>query len=124
MTITTNGIDHEISDYGAYEAAKHGVARSPHWESFKHEFSKTNSRRCAYCDSPIDVQLHHEQPFHINPQRELDPTNLIWLCEEVGSNHHLHVGHCGDWKKFNPRVREDCLKNQKMIKLQRDLENS
>lgn len=123
MTTTTNGIEHEINDHGAHEAALHGIARSPHWEAFKHEFSKLHPKRCAYCDSPIDVQLHHEEPFHLKPERELDPTNLIWLCEENGTNHHLHVGHCEDWKKFNPRVREDCARNMATMQTHYELEN-
>jgi hypothetical protein len=42
-------------------------------------------------------------PFHIRPNLELDPSNLITLCR----GHHLYVGHNGNWKLWNPRVRED-----------------
>jgi 5-methylcytosine-specific restriction protein A len=47
-------------------------------------------------------------PFHLDQALELDPSNLIALCEgskEV--NCHLFVGHLGNYKGFNPDVESD-----------------
>jgi hypothetical protein len=35
---------------------------------------------------------------------ELDENMLLPLCEIVGSNHHLDIGHLGAWRNFNPDV--------------------
>jgi hypothetical protein len=49
------------------------------------------------------LQVHHILPFHLNPQLELDPSNLITLC--MGKLEcHLIIGHGGDYKDYNPSV--------------------
>jgi hypothetical protein len=116
MTKTWNGVQYDHTDRGAEQAAKHGIARSPHWEHFKEEYEKTHPKQCAYCGSTHKVQLHHCEPFHLDPSRELDPTNMIWLCEESPSDHHLKIGHLGDFKKFNPNVVEDCRMNEQKLR--------
>ena len=63
---------------------------------------------CAVCGGEKKVEVHHIVPFHENPSLELDPNNLVTLCEGIKSfNHHLHYGHFGDYKKINPNVVED-----------------
>jgi hypothetical protein len=48
------------------------------------------------------------EPFHLHPELELDPGNLITLC--MGTNEcHLTIGHGGDWKSFNGTVLSDAL---------------
>jgi predicted metal-binding protein len=54
-------------------------------------------------------------PFHIDRTKELDPNNLLTLCDCVGAcEHHLGVGHTvegkSSWKLFNPNVRVDAAK--------------
>ena len=43
-------------------------------------------------------------PFHLDPALELDPTNLITLCMDE-KECHLHIGHGGSFKQYNPEVR-------------------
>ena len=41
---------------------------------------------------------------------ELDPTNLITLCEIKGREHHLLLGHLDDWESYNVNVRRDVVR--------------
>jgi hypothetical protein len=89
------------------------LMRSDRWETVRKHHLETNPF-CAACGGSNDLQVHHMHPFHLFPQRELDPTNLITLCEKplhdgdkADDNHHLTLGHCGDWKNFNQKVLED-----------------
>lgn len=52
------------------------------------------------------MRVHHVVPFHVDPSRELDPSNLMTLCEakKYGINCHLLVGHLGNWRRWNPFV--------------------
>ena len=107
-------------DHGALVAAAHGIARSPHWPIVEREF-RTAHPRCAACrdDAPeASVQVHHVNPFHylhdpaINrPDLELDQRNLIGLCEDEegrpAQDHHIDLGHLGDFRQGNLAVRED-----------------
>jgi len=63
---------------------------------------------CAVCGGTKKLEVHHKASFSDHPELELEPTNLITLCEASKScNHHLFVGHLGDYKKINPTVVED-----------------
>ena len=105
-------------DHGAAEAARHGVARSEHWPAVERAVREANPR-CAACDptaSEAGVQIHHIFPFHYvvalgRPDLELDPRNLISLCEtehdKPAPDHHLLIGHLGNFKEGNLLVRED-----------------
>lgn len=86
-----------------------GAKRSPKWPEFKKEFAKTHLKVCAVCGSP-KVQLHHLKPFHVFPELELDPDNLLWLCENTSANHHLQTGHLGNFKSINPNGKEEIAK--------------
>lgn len=48
--------------------------------------------------------MHHIEPFHVNPSRELDPDNFITLC---GKNCHLVFGHLMDYTSWNTDVVQD-----------------
>lgn len=79
--------------------------RSPHWEAVERAFRKYNPA-CAACGGMTRLQVHHKQPFHLHPELELDPGNLIGLC--FGPNEcHLEIGHGGDWRGYNPNVVSD-----------------
>jgi 5-methylcytosine-specific restriction protein A len=81
-----------------------GHARDPHWPAASGAFLKGKS--CAGCGRKDKLATHHVKPFHIFPDLEMSPTNWIALCE-AGQGCHFAIGHCGDWKAFNPEVRED-----------------
>lgn len=61
------------------------------------------------CGGEEKLEVHHIRPFHLHPDLELDPDNLITLCEagHDGSNCHLLFGHLGNFKSFNVDVRAD-----------------
>lgn len=59
---------------------------------------------CQACGKIEDLEVHHIEPVHINPNRELDPSNLITLCSK---NCHFIFGHLMDYKSWNPDVIQD-----------------
>lgn len=83
----------------AINAATH---RSSRWESVRVAFIKANPT-CAACGHKA-TQVHHIQPFHLHPELELDPANLISLCDRD----HLLFGHLGNFESYNVNVRADC----------------
>lgn len=93
--------------------------RSPHWDAVR-DAHIAKHPACEACGSPDDLAVHHVKPFHLYPQLELDPNNLISLCSSDRTpdngikslNCHLHIGHrCADgrgrWTCENPNVRKD-----------------
>jgi 5-methylcytosine-specific restriction protein A len=78
--------------------------RSPKWSTARKEHLKYQPE-CQACGRSKDVEVHHIEPFHINPSRELDPTNLITLCAKTC---HLTFGHLMDYKSWNKDVVSDC----------------
>lgn len=88
----------------AREATK-TLTRSPHWRSVRDKHLKENPQ-CAACGSETSVQVHHIKPFHLHPELELNPKNLITLC--MGSYEcHLRLGHGDDFRCFNPDIIND-----------------
>ena len=86
-----------------------GSKRSTHWPTVRKEHL-AKCPTCAVCGSKDNLEVHHKQPFHLNPALELDPNNLITLCESKdigGLNCHLIFGHLGSFKSFNKNVEED-----------------
>lgn len=59
------------------------------------------------CGNSFNVVPHHIVPFHVDPSKELDPSNLISLCEGETFNCHLFFGHLKNWSKYNPDVVKD-----------------
>jgi len=51
--------------------------------------------------------VHHIKPFHIEPELELEPDNLITLCMDE-FDCHLLIGHGDSFQCYNPHVVEDC----------------
>lgn len=83
-----------------------GRPRDPRWPGVRREHLRREPA-CRACGSRRNLQVHHKQPYHLFPELELERKNLITLCEEAGSNHHLVVGHRGDWHDYNPNVEAD-----------------
>ena len=84
--------------------------RSNHWPTVRKHWLEIHPS-CAACGGLDHTQVHHIQPFHLNPELELEPTNFITLCEKMGSECHLKFGHTvnghSSWKINNPNVVED-----------------
>lgn len=108
-----NKIDRRV-DHGAHIARQHGHERSPEWPRVAHEHLAVEPA-CVVCGHRgHGLQVHHVKPFHLHPNLELDPNNLITLCELRGRDHHLLVGHLDEWESYNVQVRADCKRYHKM----------
>lgn len=85
-----------------------GFKRSSSWRKVRAEHLKKNSI-CAVCGGNKKLEVHHIIPFHLAPELELEPSNLITLCEvkQFGINCHLLIGHLGAYKAINPSCVED-----------------
>ena len=80
-------------------------ARSPQWKGVRDAFLESHPD-CAACGGTRKLQVHHIEPFHRSPERELDETNLITLC--MGDNDcHLNIGHGDSFSCYNPDVVAD-----------------
>ena len=84
--------------------------RSPRWGKVRKEHLKNNPT-CALCGGMRKLEVHHIKPFHVHPELELDPDNLLTLCEDKGDGVYCHLffGHLGSYKSINVTVREDIL---------------
>jgi hypothetical protein len=80
-----------------------GVPRSGKWAAWLKAFLKGKS--CIACGQREALTGHHVVPYHIDPSRECDPTNVVPMC---GDRCHLVHGHFNDYSLDNPTVREDC----------------
>jgi hypothetical protein len=104
-----------MSESGTIEAAKVGVARSPHWPTVERHFIESHPA-CAACGVTKGVQAHHVAPFHFcilvgRPDLELDPRNLVSLSESekclTEVNYHLLLGHADNFQSSNLLVVSD-----------------
>lgn len=92
------------------------VPRSSEWNKLRLDHLKRNPS-CAVCGNKKGVVPHHIIPFHEDPSKELDPENLITLCEGDTFNCHLFFGHLRNWTKSNPDVVVDAkIWNEKINK--------
>jgi len=63
--------------------------------------------RCVVCGAKSNItngnrnDVHHIIPVHVAPVRAADPDILITLCRR----HHFWIGHGGNWRTYNVRVR-------------------
>lgn len=78
--------------------------RSGKWSTVRKNHLKDHPS-CAACGRSKKVEVHHIEPYHLNPSRELDPTNLITLCADPC---HIVFGHFMNFKSYNPDVVEMC----------------
>jgi 5-methylcytosine-specific restriction endonuclease McrA len=77
--------------------------RSGHWPKVRADFL-VDHPTCAACGTTEQLQVHHVVPFH-RDGAELDPKNLIVLCQKHGC--HFIIGHAYNFKGWNSHVRED-----------------
>lgn len=77
--------------------------RSPKWKKVRTDHL-IEFPYCAACGRSKKVEVHHIEPVHINPERELDPNNLITLCDDPC---HIIFGHLMDYKSWNKYVVND-----------------
>src|ERR1035437_3913742 len=91
-----NLVKHHLRDVGI------SAKRSGKWPTVEKHFKESNST-CAACGSKNRLNIHHILPFHVHPELELDPNNLITLCMDT-KECHLKIGHCGSFKTYNPNI--------------------
>jgi hypothetical protein len=83
-----------------------GAKRHPQWYAVRAKHLVT-SPACAICGVARFVEVHHKVPVHVDDSLELDPGNLVTLCDERASRHHFEVGHGGDWRMWNQAIDAD-----------------
>ena len=77
---------------------------------------------CAVCGNKNKKSLiaHHITPVWVDSSKELDPGNLIVLCENSdklpGFNCHLTMGRMGNYRLWNPRIHEVVEQISKQMK--------
>lgn len=87
---------------------KKGRRRSSRWRSVRRAHLKRHPR-CAVCEGNKKIEVHHKVPFHVRPDLELVPSNLMTLCErkKYGINCHQLIGHLGNYRRRNDEVEAD-----------------
>ena len=93
----SNAIDDHINIFGA-------EPRSSQWPKVRDAHLKIDPV-CNVCGTKEDLNVHHIIPFHIDKSKELDPNNLITLCNHNGC--HFTFGHLFNWSTSNPDVVSD-----------------
>ena len=85
-----------------------GEKRSSQWPEVRKKHL-AEQPKCVACGGNEKLEVHHIIPFNFDPTKELDPNNLLTLCEskKYGVNCHLFFGHFGDYKKYNPNSVND-----------------
>lgn len=87
---------------------KYGKTRSPGWAKVRKAHIESHPA-CEACGSLKKVEVHHKKPFHLAPELELEPSNLISLCESKEFSSiicHLTFGHLGNYQDENPMIDE------------------
>lgn len=76
------------------------AVRSYKWSAVRKEHLKKQPccQCCGSCDKP---EVHHIIPVHIDASKELDPDNLITLCDKYC---HFVFGHFMHWKSWNVNI--------------------
>lgn len=83
--------------------------RSPKWPkvSKKHLDAHPFCIACGNANRKLLV-VHHIKPYSLFPEDELNPENLVTMCEGSdvlnGLNCHLLFGHLLSWTSSNPNV--------------------
>jgi hypothetical protein len=83
-----------------------GGTRSSQWPTVRAEFLKSHPT-CEACGRDKYLQVHHKRSFATQPDLELNPQNLIVLCEGMESNCHRLIGHLQNYKSLNETVETD-----------------
>jgi hypothetical protein len=83
--------------------------RSPRWDDVR-DAHVARHPTCAACGSTTHLQVHHIKPFHLFRELELEPSNLLTLCEQSDTKCHFRIGHHGSWRKYNEHVVEEAAR--------------
>lgn len=86
--------------------------RSSHWSKVRKEHLSKHPE-CAACGTRKKLEVHHIKTFDDYPELELDPDNLMTLCEHRGC--HFRIGHSFDWRASNPNAVSDAALQRSRI---------
>ena len=89
--------------------APKGAKRHKDWRRTRKEHL-TSHPTCQACGGAKGLEVHHLYPFHLFPDLELSPKNLMTLCTKPRygiKNCHLLYGHLGNFKNLNPNAWSD-----------------
>lgn len=75
--------------------------RSGQWRALR-QVHLLKQPECAVCGRTKNLTVHHVIPVSVNPQRELDPENLLTMCETPC---HFMFGHLFNYHCYNRNVR-------------------
>jgi len=81
--------------------------RSSQWKKTRASHLELNGM-CLACGGRVSLEVHHLMPYHLVPELELDPNNLITLCESA-SHCHWTFGHLLNWRSYNPNAKADAI---------------
>ena len=90
--------------------------RSSDWSKVRKQHLKIEPV-CQICGTAKSLQVHHIQPFHYFPNLELEQSNLITVCTSRywGFNCHFDVAHAGNFRYYNPWLKEDIIHIKKLV---------
>jgi 5-methylcytosine-specific restriction endonuclease McrA len=90
-----------------YQRAKAWLCgRSSQWPAVRRAYLADHPF-CAACGGRVELEVHHVTPVHITKNQELNPGNLIALCEASDRLCHFRIGHLFQWHSWNTEVRQD-----------------
>jgi 5-methylcytosine-specific restriction protein A len=91
--------------------------RSSHWPTVRKQHLALHPT-CELCGGSDKLEVHHVHPFHLHPELELDPSNLVTLCEanKGGISCHIAFGHLGNFKSWNVEVIKNAREWSEKIK--------
>lgn len=111
----SKAIDDHVDLFGA-------APRSPKWNKVRAQHLKEQSV-CQVCGTIEELNVHHIIPFHIDQSKELDPSNLITLCEY--NKCHFVFGHLFNWSSYNSNVLIDAqIYKDKKAKAHANIKNN
>lgn len=87
------------------------AVRSSEWKTVR-KLHLDREDHCQACNKTSKLEVHHIIPVHINKTLELEPSNLITLCERC----HLVFGHLSDYRSWNENVVEDSSHYSKKVR--------
>ena len=88
-----------------------GSQRSSQWPKVRAWYLNRH-KECELCGNGKKLEIHHCVPVHIDQSMELEPTNLITLCDDC----HFKFGHLKSYKSYNKNIKIDAETWKKKIK--------
>ena len=106
---------HSINNEGILIDSEDDFKKSPEWIKVATAHLQTHPYCLACGCKPVagELTVHNKYPYQLcnavgRPDLACDERNLITFCDGIGSEeHHLLLGHLGDWSSYNPEAITD-----------------